>query len=38
MMAIKMKVLDVSKYQPDINYATTAKAVDGVYHHKLENS
>ena len=30
MMAIKMKVLDVSKYQPDINYATTAKAVDGV--------
>lgn len=29
MMAV-MKVLDVSKYQPTINYATTAKAIDGV--------
>ena len=25
-----MKVLDVSKYQPTINYAATAKAIDGV--------
>ena len=29
-MAINRKVLDVSKYQPTINYAATAKDIDGV--------
>ena len=29
-MAINRKVLDVSKYQPNIDYAACAKAIDGV--------
>lgn len=29
-MAINRKVLDVSKYQPNIDYAACAKEIDGV--------